>query len=357
MTPSPGDRAARRGCRFAAGWLVAALLSLAGCGSDPSPAQFAGAAMGTSWHVSVTGADDDGSRAEVTAIVARVLEDAERHLSAYDENSELARLNADPSTDWQDVSPTLFAVLRDARDASELTGGTFDVTVAPLLALWGFDAAAPGATAPFDPPDAARVAAVLRSVGYRRLELRKTPRPAVRRLVPGMRLTVDGIAPGHAVDQIADELLAHGWRDFIVEIGGEVRAHGQRPEGGPWRIAVEAPLAAAREPLAGVRLRDAAISTSGDYRDVRVDSRGGRHSHTIDPRNGRTVTGRLTSVTVIDQRAARADACATALMVMGTEAGLAWAKELRVPVLFVERTDTPGQWRLVESPAFREWRE
>jgi thiamine biosynthesis lipoprotein len=148
-----------------------------------------------------------------------------------------------------------------------------------------------------------------------------------------------------------------GHASFVVEIGGEVRAEGERPEGGPWRIAIEAPLATEREPLLGLRLRDAAVSTSGDYRDARIDTAGRRYTHTIDPRTGHTVEGVLTSVTVIDANAIRADAYATALMVMGTEAGLAWAKELRVPALFVERTAGPGEWRLVESPAFGEWRE
>jgi FAD:protein FMN transferase len=168
---------------------------------------------------------------------------------------------------------------------------------------------------------------------------------------------VDGIAPGYAVDRIAAELRALGHASFIVEIGGEVRAEGERPEGGPWRIAVEAPLATTREPLVGLRLRNAAVSTSGDYRDVRSDTAGQRYSHTIDPRTGRTVEGALTAVTVIDANTIRADAYATALMVMGTEAGLAWARDLRVPALFVERTAQPGEWRLVESPAFREWRD
>jgi thiamine biosynthesis lipoprotein len=194
-------------------------------------------------------------------------------------------------------------------------------------------------------------------VGYGRLELRNSPRTSIRKTVNGMQLTVDGIAPGYAVDRIAAEMRALGHSSFIVEIGGEVRAEGQRPEGGPWRIAIEAPLATMREPLVGIRLRDAAVSTSGDYRDVRFDAAGRGYSHTIDPRTGRTVQGALTSVTVIDANTIRADAYATALMVMGTKAGLAWAKELRVPALFVERTAKPGEWRLVESPAFREWRE
>jgi FAD:protein FMN transferase len=234
-----------------------------------------------------------------------------------------------------------------------------NVAVAPLLSLWGYQTGGVVAASPtsFRPPTPDQLEQARMNVGYARLELRTAPRMSVRKSANGMRLTVDGIAPGYAVDRIATELGILGHTDFIVEIGGEVRAAGQRPEGGPWRIAIEAPLATEREALVGLRLRNAAVSTSGDYRDVRIDAEGHRYSHTIDPRTGRTTSGALTAVTVIDANAIRADAYATALMVMGTEAGLAWTQAQRVPALFVERTAKPGEWRLVESPAFADWRE
>ena len=335
------------------------VVAVSGCSRTPEPVQFTGPTMGTTYHVTVSGADSLQQRRAVQSAIDRVLAETERHLSTYNDASEISSLNRDESRSWQDVSPTLFVVLQEARDVSEITGGAFDITVAPMLALWGYESASDSALTRtvFTPPSSARLEQARNSVGYARLELRKAPRTAVRKSASGMRLTVDGIAPGYAVDRIAAELRALGHRDFIVEIGGEVRAAGQRPEGGPWRIAIEAPLATRREPLVGLRLRDAAVSTSGDYRDARTDTAGHSYSHTIDPRSGHTMEGALTSVTVIDANAIRADAYATALMVMGTEAGLAWAQALRVPALFVERTAEPGEWRLVESPAFQEWRE
>jgi thiamine biosynthesis lipoprotein len=349
--------------RQATGWrLLTACTAIAvvgACSRTPAPTQFTGPAMGTTYHVTVAGMDAANERSAVQSAIDRVLLEADRHLSTYDDSSELSMLNRDASRAWQDVSPTLYVVLKEARAVSELTHGAFDVTVAPLLELWGYESS--GSTGSinkaFTLPASGQLAQARIGVGYMKLELRSTPRTSVRKAASGMRLTVDGIAPGYAVDRIAAELRVLGHSSFIVEIGGEVRAEGQRPEGGPWRIAIEAPLAAARDPLVGLRLRNAAVSTSGDYRDARIDAAGRRYSHTIDPRTGRTVEGALTSVTVIDANTIRADAYATALMVMGTEAGLAWAKELRVPALFVERTARPGEWRLVESPAFREWRE
>jgi FAD:protein FMN transferase len=336
-----------------------ALVAVSACSRTMEPARFAGPTMGTTYHVTVSGADSLQERRAVQSAIDRVLAETERHLSTYDESSEISLLNRDESRSWQDVSPALFFVLQEARDVSEVTDGAFDITVEPLLALWGHKSETDSAATHtvFTPPSSARLEQARNSVGYARLELRQAPRKSVRKSAGGMRLTVDGIAPGYAVDRIATEVRALGHRDFIVEIGGEVRAAGQRPEGGPWRIAIEAPLATEREPLVGLRLRDAAVSTSGDYRDSRIDTAGRSYSHTIDPRSGHTVEGALTSVTVIDAKAIRADAYATALMVMGTEAGLAWAQALRVPALFVERTGTPGEWRIAESPAFKEWQE
>jgi FAD:protein FMN transferase len=354
----PSVRATAPRCRVI-GLVIYLAGILSACSRTPEAAQFIGPTMGTTYHVTVTGAESLRERRAVQSAIDRVLVETERHLSTYHATSEIARLNRDESRAWRDVSPTLFAVLQEARVVSELNGGSFDVTVAPLLALWGYEPGgldASGRT-PFKAPTSDQLEQARRSVGYARLELRTVPRRSVRKGASGMRLAVDGIAPGYAVDRIATELRILRHADFIVEIGGEVRAAGQRPEGGPWRIAIEAPLATGREPLVGLRLRDAAVSTSGDYRDARVDAEGHRYSHTIDPRTGRTTSSALTSVTVIDANAMRADAYATALMVLGTEAGLAFAQAQRVPALFVERTAKPGEWRLVASPAFAEWRE
>jgi thiamine biosynthesis lipoprotein len=338
---------------------LVAYLAFAGCARVPESSHFVGATMGTTYHVTVTGADDKLARAQVQRAINVVLEEGDAHLSTYNDASEISLLNRDRTGQWQEISPTLFAVLQEARKVNEITGGAFDITVAPLLELWNFGVshAASEVHAPFDPPSADQVADALRSVGASKLHIRSSPRTALRKATPEVQLTLDGIAPGYAVDRISRELHALGHRDFIVEIGGEVRAAGQRAEGGPWRIAIEVPNALGREPLVGIHLRDAAVSTSGDYRDARVDKSGRRYSHTLDPKTGRPVQWALTSVSVIDDNAVRADAYATALMVMGTEAGLEWAKQLRVPVLFVERTPGSAGWRLVESPAFLEWRE
>jgi thiamine biosynthesis lipoprotein len=293
----------------------------------------------------------------VQAAVDTVLREVDRTLSTYRDDSELARLNRDESRDWISVSPQLWQVLQQARQVSLATDGAFDITVAPLLDAWGFGAASASPETVLVPPTPPQIEQALRAIGHGRLELRDAGVPAVRKAVPGMRLTVDGIAPGHAVDRIAMALDALHYRDYMVEIGGEVRVRGERPGGGAWRIAVEVPQALAREPLVGLRLRDMAVSTSGDYRDARIDAAGRAYSHTLDPRTGRPVEGALASVTVLDPLAARADALATALTVMGTGPGLRWATAHRVPALFVERRGDGHGWRLRASPAFAAWIE
>jgi FAD:protein FMN transferase len=337
--------------------VLVALVALTGCGSPARPAQFAGATMGTTYHVTVIAADTPARREAVQAAIDTVLREVDRTLSTYRDDSELARLNHDPSRDWISVSPELWQVLEQARQVSLATNGAFDITVAPLLDVWGFSAAGAGPAAVIVPPTPLQLEQALRAIGQGRLELRQAPVPAVRKTVPGMHLTVDGIAPGHAVDRIALALDALHYRDYMVEIGGEVRVRGERPGGGAWRIAIEVPRALAREPLVGLRLRDMAVSTSGDYRDARIDADGRAYSHTLDPRTGRPVTGALASVTVLDPLAARADALATALIVMGTGPGLRWATTHGVPALFVERREDGNGWRLRSSPAFAAWVE
>jgi thiamine biosynthesis lipoprotein len=187
-------------------------------------------------------------------------------------------------------------------------------------------------------------------VGFARLELAADGR-SLRKTVPGLQLDVNGIAPGYAVDLIAERFDALGIRDYLVELGGEVRARGNSPAGRPWRVAVEAPLSGERKPFALVELDGLAVSTSGDYRDFREVS-GRRFSHTLDPRTGAPVTHGLASVSVVHPSAAHADAYATALMVLGPDAGMALAGRLGLAALFIERGADGQPFTERSTPAF-----
>jgi thiamine biosynthesis lipoprotein len=320
---------------------------LSGCQRAPSPDYFEGDAMGTTYHVTVTALPQAVSRSAVQAVIDDELANVDRHLSTYRPDSEISRFNASGGTDWLPASGSLYAVLAEAQRVSGESGGAFDVTVAPLVSLWGF-----GEEGPESPrePTTAEIGAVLATVGFSKLGLRQNPR-AVRKLAPGLHVDVAGIAPGYAVDRIAERLVSLGIQDCIVEIGGEVRAWGRSPEQRPWRVAVEVPVAGERRPYTLVDLDGMSISTSGDYRDYRfVGTR--RISHTIDPRRGTPVRNDLASVTVLHTSTMSADANATALMVLGPEEGFRYAERHHLAVLFIERVAGSDDWRERVTPEF-----
>jgi thiamine biosynthesis lipoprotein len=312
----------------------------------PEPARYVGETMGTTYHATVTRLPPGVDRAIVQKAIDDVLSDVDRHLSTWNPGSELARFNAQAGTEWIPVSRELFDAVTEAQRLSVMSDGAFDATVGPVVRAWGFGAGrGSNETAP-DPAELQRLAA---GVGYRHLELRLDP-PAMRKESSGLQLDLDGFAPGLAVDQVAAKLEALGIGDYMFELGGEVRARGHGPSGRPWRIAIEAPLPGERRPLEVIEVDDLGVSTSGDYRDFRVED-GRRISHTIDPRTLAPVSHRLTSVTVVHPSAGIADGLATAMMVLGREDGEPLAKRLGLAVLFVERAED-GTLLRSETEAF-----
>jgi thiamine biosynthesis lipoprotein len=267
-------------------------------------------------------------------------------MSTYQESSELSRFNAAERMDWVAVSPELARLVDTALAVSAATGGAFDVTVGPLVNLWGFG---PEVTADQIPAQTEIDAARAR-IGWQKLQARAEP-AALRKSLPDLYVDLSAIAKGHGVDRIANVLDDAGLTDYLVEIGGELRGRGFNAEGQPWQIAVERPEPNRRAVLRVVALADLAMATSGDYRNF-FELEGRRWSHTIDPATGRPVDHALASVTVLAERCAEADAWATALLVLGPEKGLAMAEERDLAALFVERLD--DGLRVTESSAFRQ---
>jgi thiamine biosynthesis lipoprotein len=335
--------------------LLAVLLLLAGCDARDTATAFAGPTMGTTYHILIADHVSALQRDEIQQYIDAELKVFNAHLSTYDPTSEISRLNADVSGEWLAVSPLLFEVIRESARVSAASGGAFDITIGNLVQEWGFgpDGVAPTIDNPVTPP---RGREPRRADGWRQLELRAAPVPAVRKRVSSLRLDVNGIAPGVAVDRLVAGLQDKGFRNVLVEIGGEVRGQGRRPDHRPWQIAIEAPVTGERIVYAGLEVLDCAVSTSGDYRDSRITSEGQRISHTIDPHTGQPIANDLASVTVVAPTAATADAFATALSVLGSEKGYALAVRLGLPVLFIERTTEPGKWHERASPAFERLR-
>lgn len=300
--------------------------------------------MGTLYTVKVVdpprGADPEALRSGIDGILQQV----DARMSTYRPDSELSRFNAARSRDWIGISRELLTVLREAQRVSELTGGAFDVTVGPLVNLWGFG---PGGGADVLPSNDAIQAALAR-VGYRHLHLRDAP-PAFRKDPPELYVDLSAIAKGYAVDRVAEFLASQGIGDYMVEVGGEVRARGRNARGTAWRIAIERPSATRRAVQLVVALDDAGIATSGDYRNY-FERDGRRYSHTIDPATGRPITHALASVTVIAPSTMHADALATGLMVLGPHKGYELAEHLGLAALFIIKTQDGFTQR--GTPAF-----
>jgi thiamine biosynthesis lipoprotein len=265
-------------------------------------------------------------------------------MSTYLPDSEISRFNRYTDDDWFAVSAETAMVVAAGLEVSRDTQGAFDVTVGPLVNLWGFG---PEGRVGEMPTDEA-IAECQARVGHARLEVRQMP-PALRKRRADVYVDLSAIAKGFAVDEVAKLLDRHAVRSYLVEIGGEVRTRGRKPDGGGWRIGIERPVAGVRQLDCVVELDDCALATSGDYRNF-FERDGRRYSHEIDPRTGRPVDHDLISVSVLADDCLTADAWATALLVLGPDAALTTARQLGLEVLCMVRSG--DGWTEQATPGF-----
>ncbi len=314
---------------------LAMLLQLGACGDARLPTwELSGSALGTTFSVTLVDPADGIAGDALEAEIVASLESVDALASTWRDDSELSVFNANQSTDWVAVSAEFCAIVEQALEVSRLSGGAFDITVGPLVNLWGFG---PDADVR-EPPADELIDAALQRVGYEKLETR-CGEGAIRKMHPEMYVDLSGWAKGFAVDRVAELLDKRSAGNYLVEIGGEIRVRGHNAERRPWAIAIEAPSTTERRPHSVLRVTDAGVATSGDYRNY-FDHEGRRFSHTIDARTGRPIGHRLAAVTVIGESAAFADAMATALLVLGPEAGPELAEELGVAGYFLVRDET-----------------
>lgn len=302
---------------------------LAACG-ERGTITINGETQGTTYHITIV-PDTQVDVADLRLQIEERLRALDRALSNYDPESELSRFNAAPAGEWFELGPDLYRVLKTSEEMSRISNGAFDVTLVPVLELWGFG---PGATAS-GVPDAAAIEAARALVGFQYLEL--DPQQPRARKQRALRIDINGIAQGYCVDRLAELLEQSGYRNFLAEIGGELRLMGASPRGTPWRIAIDQPVndaGAVQQAIAGSGI---GITTAGDYREY-FESAGRRYSHTIDPRSGRPIDHNLASVTVIAASAEYADGMDTVLEVLGPEEGYALAERLGVAAYFVIRS-------------------
>lgn len=316
--------------------LLGSLLPMACGGQKEHP--FSGHTMGTTYHIKVVA----GRFADMAAVQAEVDERLERinqSMSTYRPDSEISRFNALSATGTPfTISADFMRVMLAAREVYLLTGGALDGTVQPLIDLWGFSQEGPLR----EEPAAEVVEETLQRVGFDQIEIGVAGHLVKNR--PDVTVDLGAVAKGYGVDQVAVLLHGMGFRHFLVEIGGEIYAAGQRPDGRPWRVGINLPdpRAPADAVYKVVRLKDGALATSGDYRNY-FEIEGRVYGHIIDPRTGYPVKNNVVSATVIADNCTFADALATALVVMGTAQGMALLDDLPgVEGLIIERQPDGG---------------
>ena len=310
--------------------LLACVLSTA-CEQAPpdTTVRVTGSTMGTSYELKLVPDPGQTIPADIKTRADELLARVNQRMSTYDPDSELSRFNRNPSTDWIAVSPELLYVVAEGLRIGELTNGAFDITVGPLVNLWGFG---PEPRRDRVPSDAA-IARARERVGYWRLHVREEP-PALKKDRADLYVDLSALAKGYGVDQLAALVEASGIHNYLVSISGDLRAKGRNGQGQPWTVAIEQPIPGQRSVERLIRVSDHGVSTAGDYRNF-FEQDGQRYSHIINPHTGRPVPQTLVSVTVVSDLDMEADAADTALMAAGADYGFQLATDHHLAAFFI----------------------
>jgi thiamine biosynthesis lipoprotein len=334
--------------------VVGLLLTRAVACPAAEPVVLHGRTMGTTYNVRYwTDAANPPASPDSQRAIDALLERVDEQMSTWRVDSELSRFNVAPAGEWFAVSRDLAVVVERAVELHRITEGASDVTVGPVLRLWGFGSGSKRTgAAELAPPSAEQLADARRLVGAAHLEVRLDP-PGLRKDLAGVEVDLSSIAPGYAIDLIVDELAAAGIANAMVELGGEVRGIGVRPDGKAWRIGVEGVPPHEKTIASVVSLANLALATSGDFHNTRMID-GVRYTHLIDPRTGRPAPFRGASVTVVAETCFAADGVPTAVFVMGADAGYTWCVEHDVAALFQEAGADGEPPTLRATPRFEE---
>lgn len=307
--------------------IVLLVATLTGCGQ--SIERFGGPTMGSSYTVQYVPTGKAPAAAKLKAEVDTILASLDEQFSTYRDDSVVSRFNALPAGACMALPADMLKLWRYGEELSQQSGGAFDLTVEPLMNLWGFGPQSRREQVPA-PADLQRERA---RVGHQHLRLEG------EQLCKDVnaQLDFDSIVAGYAVDKVSAHLAEMGLTDYLVEITGELRAVGRKPDGTPWRIALEVPSGEReRQVERSVAVDGFGLSTSGDYRNY-FEEGGQRYSHTFDPRSGTPVRHALAAVTVADAQALRADGLSTLLMVLGPEEGYTFAERNGLAAFFIVR--------------------
>ena len=289
-----------------------------------------GLTMGTTYSIKIKTADAVVNQEKIRADIEKILLEINQKMSTYIVDSELSVINFSNSLDSNLISDDLFKVISHANTISKTTNGAFDITVGPLVNLWGFG---PNKSENKIPSNE-EIELIKKNIGYMKIYLNKET-TSIKKLHPDLYVDLSGIAKGFAVDKIALYLNSYNLENYLVEIGGELIAKGTNEDNEVWQIGIENP----NNNLAKIiGLKDIAMATSGDYRNY-FEKNGVRYSHTINPNTGKPIKHKLASITVLDKTAMNADALATAFMVLGPAKTIELANELKIGVYLIIKND------------------
>lgn len=294
---------------------------------------YSGFAIGTTYLIKIANPKSSVSEANLKGEIEALLHEVDIDMSTFNPESEIYQFNHYFQTDDFQVSPETLRVLIEAKRIAEMTDGAFDPTVGILVDLWGFGPTARDKRVP--PAD--QIESSKRHVNFRDLILNQDKK-TVRKTDPIIMVDLAAIAKGRSVDMVAERLEEKGYKNYLVEIGGEIRTNGVKPDGSAWLVAIERPEASQRSIQKIVKLSQLSMATSGDYRNF-FEIDGKRYSHALNPFTGYPVENNVASVSIVHKSCMTADALATGLMVLGPEKGIQVANAHNIAALFITRQD------------------
>ncbi|WP_246840597.1 FAD:protein FMN transferase [Lacimicrobium sp. SS2-24] len=304
------------------------MVLVTGCQQPPGESVLQGRTMGTTYTIKFVNSknlNEQGLKQDIDSLLEKV----NKQMSTYDPESELSRFNQWKSTAPFPLSEATLTVMQEAKRLGQLSEGLLDVTVGPLVNLWGFGPAG----RPENVPSVELIESTKARTGLDKLQL---DAGYARKREAELYVDLSTIAKGYGVDVVANHLERQGIHNYLVEIGGEMRLKGIKSTAQPWRVAIEKPVSTERAVQQVISVGDNAVATSGDYRNY-YEEDGIRYSHLIDPTTGYPIKHNLVSVTVVHPSSMTADGLATALNIMGAERGLAFAREQNLAVMFIIR--------------------
>lgn len=303
--------------------------------------------MGTTYSVKIVVDENSPNilQSDLKKRIDSVLIEVNRQMSTYIPTSEISIFNEMHNTEWFNISKDFAFVLQQSIEIGKLTNGNLDITIGPIVNIWGFGPD----QRPKEIPSENEIIEKMSLVGFNNLEVSLNP-SSVKKNIPKLKVDLSSTAKGFGVDKTFNLLEKLGYKNFMIEIGGEVRTAGLNQKNEKWKIGIaEADHSGKVNKV--IELSDFSMATSGDYWNY-FEEDGIRYSHTINPETGRPITHKLASVTVFDSTCLKADGFATALFVMGEEKSYKFAVDMELAVYQIVKKD--NGFEIVKSPKFIE---